>query len=117
MVVRAQSQGMHAPYEGQIHASYGCQVLKEVVACQMKGTRGIISMDTNCHLKERQRIVCRNCGEEGVLELGHVKPLRTGGTDYLSNMSAICTACHLAKTYQEDMLGKAKYGPQVRVLN
>ena len=83
----------------------------------MKSTRGFLSMETRCLVKERQGNVCSICGEDSMLELDHIKPLRLGGTDDLSNVHAICTACHLTKTYQEDLLGKVKFDPLVSVLN
>ena len=110
-------QGFVVPYKGQTHASYGFQVLKEVVARQMKSTRGVLSMDTRCLVKERQGNFCSSCGEDRMLELDQIKPLRLGGADDLSNVHAICTACHLTETNQEELLGKVNYGPLVSVLN
>ena len=69
-------QGLHVPYKGQTHASYGVQVLKDVVARQMKSTRGVLSMETRCLVKECQGNVCSICVEDSMLELEHVKPLR-----------------------------------------
>ena len=52
-----------------------------------------------------------------MLDLDHIKLFRLGGTGGLSNTHAICTAGHLTKTYQENLLDKVNYGPLVRVLN
>ena len=74
-------------------------------------------MESRCLAKERQGNLCSICGADRMRALDHIKPLRLGGTDDLSNLHAMCTACHFATTYQEDLLGKANYDLRVSVLN
>lgn len=44
---------------------------------------------------------CERCGKPGKLEVDHIVPLRDGGTNTRSNLQALCSTCHNAKT-QED---------------
>ncbi len=42
---------------------------------------------------------CRRCGRQGAkgdrwLEVHHVKPIRLGGSDAMSNLTTLCTKCH-----------------------
>ena len=46
---------------------------------------------------------CRSCGRAGRLECDHVIPLERSGDPYdLGNLQALCRACHIAKTAQEN---------------
>ena len=52
---------------------------------------------------DRDRYRCRSCGRAGRLECDHVIPLERSGDPYdLGNLQALCRACHIAKTAQEN---------------
>lgn len=39
---------------------------------------------------------CCECGKAGRLEVHHVKPLKDGGSNRLSNLRTLCVSCHIA---------------------
>lgn len=45
--------------------------------------------------------VCYRCARGGCNEVDHIVPASRGGTDDDSNLAAICTDCHKAKTARE----------------
>ena len=52
---------------------------------------------------EQAHYRCSLCGKAGRLECDHVIPLHQGGETYLpENLQALCRACHIAKTRQEN---------------
>lgn len=44
----------------------------------------------------RDNHTCQNCGRFGI-HVDHIKPLRDGGTDELSNLRVLCQSCNLSK--------------------
>ena len=52
---------------------------------------------------ERDGYRCRCCGAAGRLEADHVLPIHKGGEVYeLRNLQALCRACHIRKTADEN---------------
>jgi 5-methylcytosine-specific restriction enzyme A len=51
---------------------------------------------------------CEACGAEGKLEVDHVVNVAEGGTHDLTNLQALCLACHTAKTRAEQRRGQAR---------
>ena len=46
---------------------------------------------------------CCECGRAGKLECDHKTPLHRGGAEYdLTNLQALCRACHIGKTAGEN---------------
>lgn len=70
-----------------------------------KRTRGSAWMATRDKVFRRDRGLCQPCERAGRVTLAeqvdHILPLCLGGTDDLSNLEAICPACHQAKTAAE----------------
>ena len=51
----------------------------------------------------RDQYRCQKCGKLGKnLECDHVIPLVDGGTNDPSNLQALCTDCHMDKTWNEN---------------
>lgn len=59
---------------------------------------------------QRDKYLCQVCLQDGrfteATEVDHVIALSRGGTDSLTNLQAICTACHRRKT-AADRAGRA----------
>ena len=52
---------------------------------------------------ERDGWWCLKCGRAGRLEVDHVVPLKRGGDPgALTNLQALCRACHIEKTRREN---------------
>lgn len=51
----------------------------------------------------RQAWCCADCRNplEATLEIDHVVPLHLGGSNHMSNLQALCPACHARKTQAE----------------
>ena len=90
--------GLHVPYKGQPHSSYGFRVLRAAVARQLKFARELPSREVRQEILEAQAHTCRKCGEAGPLEIDHITPLSAGGSNDRSNLWGICSACHAQKT-------------------
>ena len=52
---------------------------------------------------DRDNWRCRVCGKHGKMEVDHIRPVRNGGAEWdANNLQAICRACHMAKTANEN---------------
>lgn len=52
---------------------------------------------------DRDNHTCQRCGKVGVpLECDHVVPLHDGGTNNPDNLQALCSDCHMDKTWNEN---------------
>ena len=52
---------------------------------------------------ERDGYRCRVCGNAGMLECDHIRPLHWGGSMWSpSNLQTICRGCHIRKTSTEN---------------
>ena len=49
----------------------------------------------------RDKHLCQSCQRRAANEVDHIIGKAEGGTDEASNLQAICTRCHRAKTAQE----------------
>ena len=60
---------------------------------------------------QRDRYLCQTCWRTGratpATEVDHIKALADGGTDSVTNMEAICSACHKAKTHRESTAARS----------
>jgi 5-methylcytosine-specific restriction endonuclease McrA len=56
--------------------------------------------------------VCAYCGQEAT-EVDHIIPVKHGGTDDESNLTAACVRCNRSKGTKSKP-GRAQHGPQVR---
>lgn len=56
--------------------------------------------------------VCAYCGQEAT-EVDHIIPVKHGGTNDESNLTAACVRCNRSKGTKAKP-GKAQHGPQVR---
>jgi 5-methylcytosine-specific restriction protein A len=50
---------------------------------------------------ERDGFMCVSCGAVSDLEVDHIMPRASGGTNDLSNLQTLCADCHRAKTQTE----------------
>ena len=57
-------------------------------------------MALRARVLRRDRGRCRKCGRKAT-EVHHVKPLHEGGDNRMSNLVALCRACH-AKQHRAD---------------
>ncbi|WP_354411979.1 HNH endonuclease signature motif containing protein [Marinobacterium sp. MBR-111] len=61
---------------------------------------------------QRDKGLCQPCRRGGrvtpATEVDHIKPVAEGGTDADSNLEAICTSCHRAKTAREAQAARGR---------
>lgn len=61
--------------------------------------------------------LCRPCKRNGKVALAtirdHIIPLTEGGTEDEANIQPICRPCHIAKTLEESLRGKARAAAMV----
>lgn len=59
---------------------------------------------------QRDRYLCQPCKRKGMVtpanEVDHIVNVEAGGTDADSNLEAICSPCHKAKTAREAQAGR-----------
>ncbi|WP_411292900.1 HNH endonuclease [Streptomyces sp. CBMA123] len=53
----------------------------------------------------RDRKTCYLCQSTGANEVDHIVPVARGGTHDLTNLAAVCSACHRQKTQRESRGG------------
>lgn len=62
------------------------------------------------HVLSRDKGLCQVCLATGKYrpanQVDHIRPKSNGGTDAETNLQAICTACHQAKTAAEATAAK-----------
>jgi 5-methylcytosine-specific restriction enzyme A len=70
--------------------------------------------------KRRRKVIlrrasghCETCGAGGKLEVDHIVNVAEGGTHELTNLQALCLACHAAKTKAEQRRGHARRSQRV----
>lgn len=72
---------------------------------EMSRTRGSAWMSIRQRILRRDKGLCQECQRNGRLceatQVDHVTPLHLGGRDNDTNLEAICTGCHDAKTAAE----------------
>ena len=54
-----------------------------------------------------------DCGRRGRLEVHHIRPLESGGTNDLGNLQTLCRACHLNIHAKPVSAEKAAWGALV----
>lgn len=47
-------------------------------------------------LREKVGTVCSNCGSKTNIEYHHIVPLKFGGSNKITNFTALCSRCHKA---------------------
>ena len=52
---------------------------------------------------ERDGYRCVKCGKAGRLEVDHIEPVESGGTDDPANLQTLCRDCHILKTRLENI--------------
>jgi 5-methylcytosine-specific restriction protein A len=61
---------------------------------------------------ERDAFLCQFCLAQGVFtkatHVDHIKPKSQGGSNALTNLQALCKACHATKTATERTGGRVK---------
>lgn len=62
-----------------------------------KGAKGKHTFEEWEELKKKQGYKCAICGKRKKLTKDHIIPLSEGGTDYISNIQALCRNCNSQK--------------------
>ena len=85
-----------------ISAAESRSVFKGSSASRMRGDAW---QSLRARVLTRDYGLCQACRAAGRLQLSdevdHIKPLRSGGTDEMGNLQALCRPCHAAKSASE----------------
>lgn len=86
------------------------------------GVRGKISVRTRFSIFKRDKFTCRYCGMSSpdvVLELDHIIPVASGGTDDEMNLATSCAQCNSGKSnipLDEVMTGEDPHDKAIELL-